>query len=102
MYILYMDGQQHEYYHATFERGDWGNYPYFRPGEGYWLVPGTDPEDYSDASEIDQDDEIDETLEYMVDLLDSGEIEPTEFRRQLLSVGYHPDDIAEAIQQVAA
>lgn len=45
MFILYMHHSHHEYYHGTFYRGDWGNYPYFRAGEGYWLVPGTDPED---------------------------------------------------------
>jgi hypothetical protein len=106
MFILYFDGQYHEYYHGTFERNGWRTYAEFRCNEGYWLVPGTDPEDFSEVVVCDDDvnegDENDETLEYMVDLLDSGEIEPNEFSRQLLSVGYHPDDIAAAIEQVAA
>ena len=46
-------------------------------------------------------DENDETLEYMVDLLEAHEIEPSEFRHQLLSVGYAPETISEAIAQVA-
>jgi hypothetical protein len=43
MVILYFDSSYHEYYHAAF-RG-WYDYDNFRVGEGYWLVPGTDPED---------------------------------------------------------
>jgi hypothetical protein len=106
MFILYFDGQFHEYYHATFERNGWRTYAGMRCNEGYWLVPGTDPEDYSEAAPVADDetegDESDETLEYMVDLLDSGEIEPSEFRRQLRSVGYADETISEAIAQVAA
>ncbi len=44
MFILYFDGDFHEYYHAAVYRG-WTDYDRFRPGEGFWLVPGTDPED---------------------------------------------------------
>lgn len=106
MFILYFDGQCHVYYHATFEHKGWHTYADFRPNEGYWLVPGTDPEDFTEVASIDDDanegDEEDETLEYMVDILDAGEIEANEFCRQLLSVGYHPDDIAAAFEQVAA
>lgn len=44
MFILYFYHSYHEYYHAKFyqvwiENTDW------RPGEGAWLVPGTDPDD---------------------------------------------------------
>lgn len=109
MFILYFDGQHHEYYHAAIYNG-WTDYDRLRPGEGFWLVPGTDPEDDAygryDHCEADEDanegDENDETLEYMVDLLDAGEIEPSDFRRQLLSVGYAPETISEAIAQVSA
>ena len=108
MFLLYFDGAFHEYYHSVVYSG-WTSYDKFRPGEGFWLVPGTDPEDDAygrDYPEQDDDvnegDENDETLEYMVDLLDAGEIDPSEFRRQLLSVGYHPETISEAIAQVAA
>jgi hypothetical protein len=105
MFILYFDGQYHEYYHATFEHKGWHTYADFRPNEGYWLVPGTDPEDYDDvviADEVNEGDASDETLEYMVDLLDAGEIAPSEFRHQLLSVGYADETISEAIAQVAS
>lgn len=108
MFILYFDGTHFEYYHGLiYER--WTAYDHFRPSEGFWLVPGTDPEDdaygrdYSDLGEDQNEgDENDETLEYMVDLLDAGEVDPIEFRRQLLSVGYAPETISEAIAQVAA
>jgi hypothetical protein len=108
MFILYFDGIHFEYYHGLiYER--WLDYPSFRPGEGFWLVPGTDPEDrdygrFEQSLDDDetQGDENDETLEYMVDLLEAGEVEPSEFRHQLLSVGYDPETISEAIAQVAA
>lgn len=118
MFILYFDGQFHEYYHAAVYNG-WTSYDKFRPGEGFWLVPGSDPEDDAygrdlnqaalDAMTIDEiadavegGDENDETLEYMCDLLEAREIEPSEFRHQLLSVGYAPETISDAIAQVAA
>lgn len=108
MFILYFDGQFHEYYHAVVYSG-WTSYDKFRPGEGFWLVPGTDPEDdaygreYPDTDEgANAADENDETLEYMCDLLEAHEIEPSEFRHQLLSVGYAHETISEAIAQVAA
>lgn len=108
MFILYFDGAFHEYYHAAVYNG-WTDYDRFRPGEGFWLVPGTDPEDdaygrdYPEPNEDQNEgDENDETLEYMVDLLDAGEVDPSEFRRQLLSVGYAPETISKAIAQVAA
>jgi hypothetical protein len=108
MFILYFDGQFHEYYHSAVYNG-WTAYDNFRPGEGFWLVPGTDPEDDAygrfdlvDDEDENECDENDETLEYMADLLEAHEIEPGEFRRQLLSVGYHPDTISDAIAQVAA
>lgn len=41
--------------------------------------------------------ETDETLDYMVDLLESGEIEVDEFRRQLRSVGYDDTTIDGAL-----
>ncbi len=44
MYILYFYSEMHEYYHGGFAQ-TWFGYPDFRPGEGFWLVPGTDPED---------------------------------------------------------
>lgn len=110
MFMLYFDGAYHEYYHAVIYSG-WTDYKDFRPGEGFWLVPGTDPEDDAygreypdqaeDVNESDESDENDETLEYMCELLEAGEVEPSEFRRQLLSVGYHPDTIAEAIRSAA-
>jgi hypothetical protein len=107
MFILYFDGAFHEYYHAAVYNG-WTGYDRFRPGEGFWLVPGTDPEDNAygrDYSEPDEDqnegNENGETLEYMVDLIDAGEIDPSEFRRQLLSVGCAPETISEAIASVA-
>lgn len=43
-------------------------------------------------------DENDETLEYMCELLEAGEIDPEEFRRQLLSVGYSSETISAAIR----
>lgn len=108
MFILYFDGLHYEYYHSVVYNG-WTSYDRFRVGEGFWLVPGTDPEDdaygrYDDLPAHDESDgaEGDETFEYMVDLLDSGEVEPNEFRRQLLSVGYDDGVISEAIAQVAA
>ncbi|MGX1362569.1 hypothetical protein QIH87_50015 (plasmid) [Bradyrhizobium elkanii] len=108
MFILYFDGAYHEYYHATVYAG-WTDYAYWRPGEGLWLVPGTDPEDdtygreYPQADEDENEgDENDETLEYMCDLLEAREIEPGEFRRQLRSVGYADQTIASAIASVAA
>lgn len=105
MFILYFDGQLHEYHHAAVYNG-WTAYDKFRPGEGFWLVPGTDPEDdaygrYEDGDE-NEGDENDETLEYMCDLLEAREIEPSEFLQQLLSVGYAPETTSEAIAQVAA
>lgn len=45
--------------------------------------------------------EADETLDYMVDLLESGEITPEEFRRQLLSAGYDEAAISDALQGLA-
>ncbi|MHC2867933.1 hypothetical protein ACVIYH_009066 [Bradyrhizobium diazoefficiens] len=109
MFILYFDGAYHEYYHATVYAG-WTDYAYWRPGEGLWLVPGTDPEDdaygreypeQDNSEDVTEGDENDETLEYMCELLEAGEVEPSEFRRQLLSVGYHPDTISEAIRSAA-
>lgn len=44
MFILYFDGQHHEYYHGSFEHKGWLSFP-LRPGESFWLVPGTYPED---------------------------------------------------------
>jgi hypothetical protein len=108
MFILYFDSLRFEYHHAKIYAG-WLDYPSFRPGEGFWLVPGTDPEDDAYGREIqamdddeNEGDQNDETLEYMVELLEAGEVEPSEFRRQLLSVGYAPETISEAIAQVAA
>lgn len=109
MFILYFDGTFHDYYHAVVYNG-WTAYDRFRPGEGFWLVPGTDPEDdaygrdYPETEETEETegDQNDETLEYMVDLLEAHEIEPSEFRHQLRSVGYAPETISEAIAQVAA
>lgn len=44
MFILYFDSLFFEYYHAIiYDR--WLDYSSFRAGEGFWLVPGTDPED---------------------------------------------------------
>lgn len=109
MFMLYFDGAYHEYYHSVVYAG-WTDYAYYRPGESLWLVPGTDPEDdaygrdYPEQDEASDDDaggETDETLEYMCDLLEAREIEPSEFRRQLLSVGYHPDTISAAIASAA-
>lgn len=104
MFILYFDGQFHEYYHAAVYNG-WTGYDKFRPGEGFWLVPGTDPEDdaYGRYDQVDDDAddlgdvESDETLEYMCDLLEAREIEPAEFRRQLRSEGYDEETIRLAI-----
>jgi hypothetical protein len=45
MFILYFYGTHHEYYHGTFYRSWSDDAVPFRPGEGHWLVPGTDPED---------------------------------------------------------
>jgi len=111
MFILYFDGAYHEYYHATVYAG-WTDFAYWRPGESLWLVPGTDPEDDAYGREYpDQDeeaetenhgDENDETLEYMCDLLEAREIEPSEFRRPLRSVGYADQTITAAIASVAA
>jgi hypothetical protein len=108
MFMLYFDGAYHEYYHSVVYAG-WTDYSHYRPGESLWLVPGTDPEDDAygreypeqDIADENEGDETDETLEYMVDLLGAGEIEPSEFCRQLLSVGYHPDTISEAIASAA-
>jgi hypothetical protein len=105
MFIIYFNSEFHEYHHVTVYHR-WTSYDNFRPGEGFWLVPGTDPEDndYGRYEDSDQNggDENDETLEYMVDLLEAHEIEPSEFRHQLLSVGYAPETISNAIAQVAA
>ena len=102
MYILYFDHAYHEYYHAGFK--GWNDYAHFRPGEGFWLVPGTDPEDgdygrFDDIEVEDENvgDEHDETLEYMCDLLEAHEIEPSEFRRQLRNEGYNEEVIRLAI-----
>lgn len=105
MFILYFDGQHHEYYHATFEQKDWFSYDRMRPGESFWMVPGTDPEDYYlDASEedegVNEGDENDETLEYMCELLEAREIEPDEFRRQLRGEGYNDETIRLAIRRL--
>lgn len=110
MFILYFDSQYHEYHHARIY-GGWTSYDGLRPGEGFWLVPGSDPEDdaygrdYSepeaDEEDVNGGDENDETLEYMCELLEAREIDADEFRRQLLSVGYHPDTISKAIRSVA-
>jgi hypothetical protein len=105
MFILYFDNTHFEYYHAKiYER--WLDYPSFRAGEGFWLVPGTDPEDDAygrEIQEMDDDenegDQNDETLEYMCDLLEAGEIEPSEFRRQLSNEGYDSETIRIAIMQ---
>jgi len=108
MFLLCIVGQYHEYYHAAVYNG-WTSYDKFRPGEGFWLVPGTDPEDdaygrdyCADDEDENEGDENDETLEYMCDLCESGEIEAGEFRRQLRSVGYSDLTIAKAISLVAA
>jgi hypothetical protein len=107
MFILYFYGLVHQYHHSVIYR-DWTNYDLFRPGESLWLVPGTDPEDdaygreYPEHDEdVNEGDENDETLEYMCELLEAREVEPDEFRRQLLSVGYHPDTISRAIASAA-
>lgn len=44
MFILYFDSEYHEYHHLAVYYG-WVGYDRFRPGEGFWMVPGTDPED---------------------------------------------------------
>jgi hypothetical protein len=44
MFILYFDSLHFEYHHSLIYRG-WTGYPHFRASEGFWLVPGTDPED---------------------------------------------------------
>lgn len=44
MFFLYFQNEFHEYYHAKYYAG-WPAYEYWRPGEGAWLVPGTDPDD---------------------------------------------------------
>jgi hypothetical protein len=107
MFILYFDGAFHEYYHAAVYTG-WTAYDNFRPGEGFWLVPGTDPEDDAygrDIQDMDEDgndgDQNDETLEYMCELLEAREIEPDEFRRQLANEGYDAETIRIAILQAA-
>jgi hypothetical protein len=106
MFLLYFDGVYHEYYHAKIYSG-WTDYPSFRTGEGFWLVPGTDPEDdaygreYEDQIEDEsEDDQEDETLEYMCELLEAGEIEPDEFRRQLRNEGYCDETIRLAIRRI--
>lgn len=40
---------------------------------------------------------FDEALEYMIDLLDSGEIDRPEFERQLIANGYSDFDISRAL-----
>jgi hypothetical protein len=61
--------------------------------------PERDPDSDADAfiaSLLDEEPEVDQTWDYMIDLLDSGEIDFAEFRRQMLSVGYSEDEIANA------
>src|SRR5689334_13101341 len=101
MFLLYFDGAYHEYYHGVIYNG-WTNYDRFRPGEGFWLVPGTDPEDgdygrWDAAEDVNEGDENDETLEYMCELLEAREIDASEFRRQLRNEGYDVETIRLAI-----
>lgn len=49
---------------------------------------------------LNEGDENDETLEYMCELLEAGEVDPDEFKRQLRSVGYTDDTISRAIASV--
>jgi hypothetical protein len=98
MFMLYFDGAYHEYYHSVVYAG-WTDYAYYRPGEGLWLVPGTDPEDdaygrdYPEQDEDEIEDDSDETLDYMCELLEAGEISQCEFCRQLRSEGYDEETI---------
>lgn len=97
MFILYFYSACHEYHVSRLP--EWAGYKDFRPGEGFWLVPGTDPEDpayWRDQDEGD-DDEIDEMLDYMCELLEAHEIEPDEFRRQMRNEGYNEEVIRLAI-----
>lgn len=48
-------------------------------------------------TDLPEDPESDETWNYMIDLLDDGEISASEFRRQMLSAGYDENQIATAI-----
>ena len=45
MYILYMHNDYHEYYHAEFMFKSMNSFDMYYCNEGFWLVPGTDPED---------------------------------------------------------
>jgi hypothetical protein len=41
MFLLYFNGEYHEYYHGAFEHKQWFEYTNFRAGESFWMVPGT-------------------------------------------------------------
>ncbi len=45
MFVLWFYDQTHTYFHSAFEDAQWFEFTMWRPGEGFWLVPGTDPED---------------------------------------------------------
>lgn len=103
MFILYFYGLYHEYHVSKLP--EWAGYKDFRPGEGFWLVPGTDPDDdayWRDHPDQDEDESVDseddETLEYICELLEAHEIEPGEFRRQMRNEGYDEEVIRLAIR----
>lgn len=45
MYILYMHNSFYDYFHAEFDRKEFKSFNIYHCNEGFWLVPGTDPED---------------------------------------------------------
>lgn len=80
--------------YTQYERRYYANDWWFRVSpDSPWQICKEEVQDENEG------DENDETLEYMCDLLEAHEIEPDEFRRQLLSVGYSDETIHAAISR---
>lgn len=80
--------------YTQYERRYYANDWWFRvSSDSPWQLCKEEDQDENEG------DENDETLEYMCDLLEAHEIEPDEFRRQLLSVGYSDETIRAALSR---
>lgn len=78
-------------YERRYYAGDWW---YRVSTDSPWQLCAEDGDDDNGG------DENDETLEYMCDLLEAHEIDPSEFRLQLRSEGYSDETIRLAIRRV--
>ena len=69
-------------------------------GDWWYRVSPSSPWQLCQDEEENEGDDNDQTLEYMCELLEAGEIEPSQFRRQLESEGYNEETIRLAIRRI--